>query len=414
MIQSAQQKLFVNVGSSISQTFLPRKKAHVFAAFAVRVCLELSNNESSRNLEAEAVSHHMRILTDVKDNILETAVYSEPILAIAAAVALNHGTNYKEALATLTRQLVVDKAILNRGAQGELISRIILLLARDRATFERHQEYNNTDSIHPVELVTFLKTLLGPDLGDPNSKPVRKVLKFARGKWVNFTHFVVITHDLSELPIEALEKAWFFGAAFQCSHGQEVIDGAFVYYAGPLQEAFDRSLLRLFCWQTKFRSQSASSQLGKGLTSPPIFFPAHSTVKAKWCKPRTIVLLMDLGTSAAFQGTRRKSQVSYRVATTSNSWTGYANPSRGEVEPKNFFLNIRGLSSSEYPVLMGFEDSFEALFAAGHDPLPQDMYDLQVEAHKQGAFWDWGNAEVKAQASSGNTSVQTQDAMDES
>lgn len=80
----ASKKLFSDEG------FRPDHEDHVFAAFAVRVGLEIGVGEASERLAMEAVRSHMRILEDVIDSMVITTSPPEPMLAIAAAMAMNH------------------------------------------------------------------------------------------------------------------------------------------------------------------------------------------------------------------------------------------------------------------------------------------------------------------------------------
>ena len=73
----------------------------MFAAFAVRVGLEIGVGKASECLAMEAVRSHMRILEAVIDSMVITTSPPEPMLVIAAAMAMNHSEEtYKKALGT--------------------------------------------------------------------------------------------------------------------------------------------------------------------------------------------------------------------------------------------------------------------------------------------------------------------------
>ena len=67
MVGVAIKKLFSDEG------FQPDKEDHVFAAFAVRVGLEIGVGEASERLAMEAVRRHMRILEAVVGSMVITA-----------------------------------------------------------------------------------------------------------------------------------------------------------------------------------------------------------------------------------------------------------------------------------------------------------------------------------------------------
>ena len=103
----------------------------MFAAFAVRVGLEIGVGEASERLAMEAVRSHMRILEAVVDSMVITTSPPEPMLAIAAAMAMNHSEEtYKTALGTLLDKLILKGIVLDRGLLGELSSRLLFLRAR--------------------------------------------------------------------------------------------------------------------------------------------------------------------------------------------------------------------------------------------------------------------------------------------
>ncbi|KZS99750.1 uncharacterized protein LAESUDRAFT_732907 [Laetiporus sulphureus 93-53] len=165
VVRAAIKKLIYN------DAFDPANPDHVFAIFANRIVLELSNTSHSSRIAINAVRSHMRLLTDVHDAFIITEAPSEPMLAVAAAQILNENSqNYAKALDTLMRRLIIDGVVTDRGRQGELSVRLLLTLARDKATLPDGGKFvDSTEptrrAVRPVKLSDFLKTLLGKDLG---------------------------------------------------------------------------------------------------------------------------------------------------------------------------------------------------------------------------------------------------------
>src|SRR5262245_44862363 len=128
VLDVAVAKLFFN------RPFNPKDVNQVFAAFATRIGLEIGEGEASTRLAIDAVRSYMRMLIGVSGRLVITASPSEPMLAIAAAFVLNWSTDsYKEALKTLINELILRGLILDRGLQGELYCRLLIMLARDKA-----------------------------------------------------------------------------------------------------------------------------------------------------------------------------------------------------------------------------------------------------------------------------------------
>jgi len=190
-------------------TFDPKNQDHVFAAFAVRIDLEIGEGEASVNLDAEAVRSHMRILVGIAGALTVTASPSEPILAVAAAQALNTSTRiFQTAIETLLEQLILRDLILDRGHQGELYSRLLFMLARDKATtilstsFVKYDSIRNA-TVQAVRMSSFLQTLLGRNLGILDSvgqKDLRmNLLRDMFEVWINFTHFIQLSQSIAEV-----------------------------------------------------------------------------------------------------------------------------------------------------------------------------------------------------------------------
>jgi hypothetical protein len=367
VLKAARGKLLFNTG------FDPKNVDQVFAVLAVRIGLEISNGdgEASSRLAKEAVRSHMRILVGVSGRIIITAAPSEPMLAVAAASILNDTPRgYKGAVETLLNELILRGLVLDRGLQGELYSRLLLTLARDKAVLPEGgdfvKEQGLVHTVLPTRLSEFFKTLLGADLGIPlsnmpQSRLRNDFLQEMEWVWINFTHFIQLPDSISEVTPSMLCAAWSAGYAFQCAFHQPVIDGFMVAYRGNLDDKFNFRNLFVIPWQTKAKNEAAELALAEQLTAPFLLSGESGRYK-----PRHVAILMDLGASAAF-GTvdGPHCQLSYGQATRpvakrGGSWDGYAK--EGEEEPNRYCLNIRGHSPSQYPVIAGFKNQFDQLF----------------------------------------------------
>ncbi|KAF8331365.1 uncharacterized protein EI90DRAFT_3154611 [Cantharellus anzutake] len=204
-------------------------------------------SEAGSILAAEGVRSHMQILMGVIDrSFIETVTPSKPALAIAAM-----------------KNLIVNKSILERGYPGELFGRVLLTLARDRATtFTQKQE------VPTISAKVFSTTLLGQDLGlSPNDPQWERFLEKMDTTHINFTHIFQQTEDVDDLSFD-LCKAWCLEGL--TSHFKR---------AGPVQ-------LRSLAVE-----DPAASDIPLELAGP------HIEGKKP---PLTVVLLMDLGTTSDF------------------------------------------------------------------------------------------------------------------
>src|SRR5260370_36043673 len=107
-------------------------------------------------LTVEGVHSHMQILMGfVHCLFISTIVPSEPALAIAAMKELLQSDQvYQKALERLINELILKRTVLERGHQGELFSRILLTLGRDRASV-----FSNDHEVPIISAKQFLSTL---------------------------------------------------------------------------------------------------------------------------------------------------------------------------------------------------------------------------------------------------------------
>ncbi|KZT00630.1 uncharacterized protein LAESUDRAFT_637399, partial [Laetiporus sulphureus 93-53] len=273
VVRAARKKLIYH------DKFDPENLDHVFAIFANRIVLELSDKKQSSQIAVHAVRSHMRLLTDVLDGFIVTNAPSEPMLAIAAADILNDSPrNYAKAVETLVRLLIIDRIVTDRGRQGDLCTRLLFILTRDKATLSNGGSFVDCPEparrgVRPLKLSDFLTTLFGDDLGvkDQNKgDEVQGLLVDAGNIWMNFTHWTQTDEEISIITSEWLYELWCRGVAVQCTHGQSVFDSLVVTYRGDLAQPFDKSLLGYIVVHTKARMKASERKLAAALASPVI------------------------------------------------------------------------------------------------------------------------------------------------
>lgn len=323
--------------------------------------MEIGEGNESERLARDALQSHMRILRGTQGQAVITVSPSEPMLAIAAADALNDSVKiYQDAMNTLVNHLILRGIVIDRGMQGELCTRLLFTLARDKAIRSTAQLTGTSHKVQAISLSNFLRALLGNNIGISDERLRASFLSDLSNIWINFTHFVQLSKAVTELSPTCLLEAWSSGIAVQCAPFQPVIDGFLVCYMGNLDDPFDIKNLTAIPWQTKARSQAASITSVNQLTAPPI----TKMVDGKTIQSKThpLVIFMDLGTLSQFQKNSRHVNLTFTTATipTKRTWDGYARDNTEE--PTRYCLNIRGHKSSTYDVMKDFPTQLDSLF----------------------------------------------------
>lgn len=145
----------------------PETDQHVLAAFSQRVGLDITGvGEASSRLASEAVRSHMRTLVGVANrSMVLTKTASEPMHAIAAATQLSLADRCEKAVEKLISRIVLKGTIIEKGLQGELFTRFLLIFARDQPDGSNFVSGGTNPSVTPVCVGAFLKALLGDELG---------------------------------------------------------------------------------------------------------------------------------------------------------------------------------------------------------------------------------------------------------
>lgn len=199
----------------------------------------------------ELVASHLGVLVDVhvERPFLQVQYPSEPILAAVAALHLQV-TGWDRPLMALCKY--IDSSVVDAGFRGELLSKIVCLLAMDELLDIRYPmspssspppEHRPRSEIRPpnywryarpVKVRDYLDSLLVPPEGHESfsaalfskyqtlETPEDKIHRFLNG-WVFFNHCVRCEIQLS---IELMVRAWNRGAALICKRNAQSFDFA--------------------------------------------------------------------------------------------------------------------------------------------------------------------------------------------
>ncbi|PSR72343.1 hypothetical protein PHLCEN_2v11791 [Hermanssonia centrifuga] len=197
----------------------------LLAAIGTRVLLEFdTSREESRKREMQLVEGHMRIAYSitVDRQCIRSGYPSEPILAEAAAHEMNSKT--QRIINVLSNS--IDNGLIDKANRGELVARLILAQAYDKAiqtSYPQPWKYSRG-----VTVAAFLTALISEKYvedvlncaPDDGRIPLKEAFKNA---YIRFTHFVQNGKN-NKLDTDAALAGIVRGMAVQVEHNEHEID----------------------------------------------------------------------------------------------------------------------------------------------------------------------------------------------
>ena len=319
------------------------------AALAVCVLFDFGELHTSQRIQMELVASHMRVVwsMDRRREYVISGYPCEPILANAALHHLHEVHVRRERYHTLSvmRDAVVERHIA-KGEKGELVARLILILAFYDALRLPSESPPPLKPIQSVSLKDFLAALL-PDVhagtfwstfpcrGDRPEDTAEMVFGNAK---VYFTHFV----RYGMMPeAKHLWAAVVRGQAIQCSHQQEEVDIVIPIVLHP-EARLAESDISFMLIQIKNRVSATTA------------FPIASKIGLSG-RPY-ISILLQLGLKKQ-EGKQNK----YTCLHTANHWVTFTvwiparshgmNLRRTGTESNQYCIDIRGCSDRSFRVI---------------------------------------------------------------
>ncbi|KAK0184551.1 hypothetical protein F5146DRAFT_241732 [Armillaria mellea] len=210
------------------------------ALVGIRVLIEFEpRREKARRLQEDMVKGHMRIAFSVPlhREYMRSGHPSEPILAEAAAISIyEEGVNMMKVVSEL-----LQNDLINKGERGELVARLLLILAWDAAIHKlmsqpTHPTLWDTHEAglaaysRPIRLIDFLAALLPAEYlaqilkSTPDNQLGGKTFEEAfEHAYVYFTHFGRAGSTDAINTASGL-AAFIRGMAFQCCSSHPVFD----------------------------------------------------------------------------------------------------------------------------------------------------------------------------------------------
>ena len=242
----------------------PSEKNQLLAVLANRIALDpCTQTSESIGLEREAVQSHLRwmLSLDQRHGFVETTSQSEPVLAEAAAWVLMEtgeaGDHWEASIDSLFVNLM-SPGLIDRGRTGELVARLLCVLARDRVLhgtaddepirLKYAQSYGVIDFLQ--SLFRLPESILSGTVKKRGGKPTIRT-SFASAS-MNFTHFATTDRPLSPSSVrELLYSLMSRQAALQLCSNQPFWDLLIPIYLGKRDEKFDLAKLTALLIQVK-------------------------------------------------------------------------------------------------------------------------------------------------------------------
>jgi hypothetical protein len=228
------------------------------AVLSARLFLDISPISSqARQIEAELVRGHLRVLYSVREDLqtMVTGSSTEPLIAEAAAQIFNHTIDYngnKEPYMNIWRILgeFVEQGLSSQGVIGELIGRTLSILAMDRAINALpSSEHCELKFQTPITVTSYYAALLTDEAWEKlrrsipanylqlSEKSATTTFEDAFAEaYFHFSHYAM-ANDGTPFQDTSSWAHWMRGTAVICQLGQEAIDSANPIYfpkSGPI------------------------------------------------------------------------------------------------------------------------------------------------------------------------------------
>ncbi|KAN0062453.1 hypothetical protein ACQY0O_005346 [Thecaphora frezii] len=362
-------------------------KAELSEAFAVsllsnRICLDLLPlrfNQNGWTVVITTVERQMRIIVEFDESgFIGTRALSEPMLAIAAwywlSDSLSYPCSWPNVIKYMRDHLLQSASVDRKGVNGEMLVRMLFILARDSTVEARKVRElpwcNKAPDMPAIPFQSFLSALLGesasklvldklqqldtetanvaPDqVHETSRKHTSADTDVAEEEgqcWVNFTHVTRVATPLHQIASGFLWDAWKRGIVIQCARGQACINGILPIYRGSLDDAFNNKgdaarRMTYMAWRVKNRDKGTKST--ECMHGPLIAYPAKETGEPLF------TLLLELGTESAFQKDAMISKAHPKISVSSFECTEPSCSSRSKLR----LVHVRGCKEKVYPCL---------------------------------------------------------------
>lgn len=223
LLKLAEQKL-LGGGITVDNWLKKPTFSSALAVLSSRISLDVT---AESRIASELVSGFMGICVHVSEDRCRLLVFypSEPIVAEAAASLMRHENVFRKLLNFLLDAL--HTGYVEPGYRGELVARLLLMIAWDQATGSRGLSSSlNLENLgymkefvsQPIRVKDFLTSLFGQDNYNNNIQDLPQ--KFTDGL-LAFTHFIPLTYTPTQIELRSLFIRF---AAVICKRNQAGVD----------------------------------------------------------------------------------------------------------------------------------------------------------------------------------------------
>lgn len=174
------------------------KDVHALSTLSHRIGLDILL-PAGLSPASDAVKGHMRFVRGLSRNrvFIQTATPSEPLLSLAAMRCLMPANGdlkpLTDTIHTLNKTLLRG-GVVEKGIGGELLTRLLFTIARDRATDPLKEL---ATEVRRFTVVKFLDTPFGEEEWYLPPQLERQQMRIGIGTgWMNFTHFLQLENIL--------------------------------------------------------------------------------------------------------------------------------------------------------------------------------------------------------------------------
>ncbi|KAF8519711.1 hypothetical protein JB92DRAFT_2897710 [Gautieria morchelliformis] len=304
--------------NKLDPSFNELTKEAVLATLDVRLNLGFNTSKQDTfKLESAQVASHMRMMFSVPQDraSFHSGYPSEPILAEAAAQQMYAFRQKRPSVVVDVLKDNMDNGLLDLGGRGELVARVLLTAAYDRAMEKDHPKGPQAPFYSKgCNLTTFLEELFRDKhaeiiLGShPDNVKSHTTLRDAfKDAKVRFTHFVKMADDTATTT-EAMYAAFLRGMAIVCHSNQymTVVCHSNQYMTDVMvpvllwDEKLCEEVMTSICIQIKRRITAGTKQAYAIDDASLYLFPKPSESTSKSTNARAnsrpyITLIMELG-----------------------------------------------------------------------------------------------------------------------
>ncbi|KAF8490901.1 hypothetical protein JB92DRAFT_1290866 [Gautieria morchelliformis] len=283
-------------------------KEAVLAVLDVRLNLDFNrSNRDTFKMESAQVASHMRVMFSVPQDraSFHSGYPSEPILAEAAAQQMYAFRQQSQSMVVDRLETNMDNGLLDLGGRGELVARVILTAAYDRAVEKDHPNGSQAPFYSQgCNLTTFIEELFRDNYADmilgshpdnvKSDATLRDAFKHAK---IRFTHFVKMADDTATTT-EAMYAAFLRGMAIVCHSNHYMVDVMLPVLLWD--EKLCEEVMTSICIQIKRRVTAGTKQAYAIDDASLHLFPRPSESTSKSTSARAesrpyITLIMGLG-----------------------------------------------------------------------------------------------------------------------